>query len=452
MTNWFNYPVTHGYITNYQGANTDTPHYAEDIGTPFHTPLTAPLAGTVETANYQRWGGQIFIQPDDHSFPEYYMYHPDRLEVHAGQHVAAGQEIALSGGENPGFAGAEHPADTQFSSGPHTHIGWFQRYVQTPMGQEPFGPDPSNLLAIAKGGGAGTTNNSAVPASIFNAIEPIAQANQVPDALWETIAQVESGFNVNALGDNGTSYGLFQLHIGGQFPSAYLNNPTALDDPGLNAQYAMPNIAKAWASLGGSFDASSPSWWQAFAAQSGHPGGSPGQSVTDAEAAKLQSNYGQFASGIVPGNPLGSIGTTQAACVAPAWNDFAAWPGYWACQANNTATSVNQSVTGAFMSWLTGAIGPFAMRIGVGIAGLGLIGLGAYEVVHALGANNSATSTPASTPTKQSEDYSAEDAARDERHRKEDAETEQENKSREADVAKSQRKADKEHARKHAKS
>lgn len=442
MTNWFDYPITHGYITSYQGPHTDTPHYAEDIGTPFHTELTAPLAGTVKTANYQAWGGQIFIQPDDKSLPEYYMYHPDQIDVHVGQHVAAGQEIGLSGGENPGYPGAEHPAQTQFSSGPHTHIGWFNKYVQTPIGQEPFGPPPDNLIAAAKGGGNVTTNNSAVPATIFNAVEPIAQQNGVPDAVWETIAQVESGFNPNALGDNGTSFGLFQLHMGGQFPSAYQNNPTALDDPALNAKYAMPDIAKAWHALSGTFDASNASWWQAFAAQSGHPGGSPGETVTDNEAAKLQSNYSQFADGITPSNPLGSISAGETGgCIAPAWNDFGAWPAYWACQAGSAVSGTAQSIVGGVASWIGASIGPLLMRAGVGAVGLGLIWIGGNEIAHAIGATPASTPIASTPETKPSEEYSAEDAARDERHRKEDAETEQENKKRDSELAKSQAKA-----------
>src|SRR5690348_7344999 len=119
-TPWYDYTITHGYITTYQGPGTDTPHFAIDIGTPFHTPLTALKSGTVVTADYQPWGGEIFIKPDDGS-TEYYYYHPDLVEVSSGQHVTAGQVIALSGGENPGYPGALHPAQPQWSTGPHTH-------------------------------------------------------------------------------------------------------------------------------------------------------------------------------------------------------------------------------------------------------------------------------------------------------------------------------------------
>lgn len=154
MANWYTFPITHGYISSYAGPNTDTPHYADDIGTPFHTPLTALWSGTVKQADYAAWGGEIFIQPDDPNIPEYYFYHPDRLEVSTGQHVTAGQEIALSGGENPGFPGAEHPAQPQWSTGPHTHVGFFSSWKDVGGGQgtRPFGPDITPFLTNLKVG------------------------------------------------------------------------------------------------------------------------------------------------------------------------------------------------------------------------------------------------------------------------------------------------------------
>lgn len=153
-----------------------------------------------------------------------------------------------------------------------------------------------------------------VPQDTINIVNPIAQKYGVPTQLWETIAEVESGFNPQAVGDNNTSYGLFQLHIGGQLPAVYNNNPKAVFNPALNAQLAMPSIASAWNQLKGQTGAPVPttggfpsggsaSWWQQFAALSGHPGGSPGQNVTNAEATKLQSEWGSLNS-----NPI--VGTT----------------------------------------------------------------------------------------------------------------------------------------------
>ncbi len=153
------------------------------------------------------------------------------------------------------------------------------------------------------------------PPNVYGSVASVAMQYGVPDSIWETVADAESGYNVAAVGDNGTSFGLFQLHQGGQLPSQYNNNPRAVFDPRLNAEIAMPAIARAWNNLKGSFNASSQSWWQSFAAQSGHPGGSPGQSVTNAEATRLQQIYGAGPPGT--GDPclgcgaVGSIAYTQ---------------------------------------------------------------------------------------------------------------------------------------------
>ena len=51
--------------------------------------------------------------------------------------------------------------------------------------------------------------------SILATIKLITDQYGVPSQIIATIIQVESNWNPNALGDNGTSYGLFQLHTRG---------------------------------------------------------------------------------------------------------------------------------------------------------------------------------------------------------------------------------------------
>jgi hypothetical protein len=130
--------------------------------------------------------------------------------------------------------------------------------------------------------------------SILATIKPITDQYDVPSQIIATIIQVESNWNPNALGDNGTSYGLFQLHTpGGQGDRAIGDGhkPSDLFDPVLNARYAMPAIASAWNNLKGSFDPSNLAWWLDFAAQSGHPGGSRTNPATINEATALQRVY-----------------------------------------------------------------------------------------------------------------------------------------------------------------
>lgn len=209
------------------------------------------------------------------------------------------------------------------------------------------------------------------PSQIYNAVHAQAVQYGVPDSIWEDVAYIESGYNPNAIGDNGTSFGLFQLHIGGQLPAQYNNNPSAVFDPSLNAQIAMPDIAGAWNGLKSSFNPSSQSWWQSFAAQSGHPGGSPGQTVTDNEATKLQSYYvaSNGNTGITPFsatstsstgdccngdigcqvcvNLAGSIGGSSSLCCSPNIGGVAA---------NGITDSISNSLLTPIETFVSGAL------------------------------------------------------------------------------------------------
>ena len=94
-------------------------------------------------------GGEVFVQPDDGS-TEYYFYHFDENDVTTGQHVNAGQTLGLSGGQN---SGGEHPISTQWSTGPHTHVGFFTGWTSTPIGTRSVGPDiTATIKNLAVGG------------------------------------------------------------------------------------------------------------------------------------------------------------------------------------------------------------------------------------------------------------------------------------------------------------
>ncbi|HET8842354.1 MAG TPA: GH25 family lysozyme, partial [Ktedonobacteraceae bacterium] len=58
-------------------------------------------------------------------------------------------------------------------------------------------------------------------AAILTQIQPVLDKYDVPLALVSAIIQVESNWDPRAVGDNGTSFGLFQLHIGGQAEDAF---------------------------------------------------------------------------------------------------------------------------------------------------------------------------------------------------------------------------------------
>lgn len=147
-TQWIDYPITHGYITQDQGPGTDTPHYAIDIGTPQDTPLWFIEPGTITIEDQKPWGGEIFLKPDDPSKPEEYFYHLDKFGPYkVGDHVNSGVIVGYSGGQN---TGGTMNTDPQWSTGPHTHFGEFTNYVNTAYGSRSYGPDPTDLINIAK--------------------------------------------------------------------------------------------------------------------------------------------------------------------------------------------------------------------------------------------------------------------------------------------------------------
>lgn len=377
MTAWYLYPITHGYETQYEGPGTDTPHYADDIGVPFHTPLTAILPGTIERADYQPWGGEIFIKPDNTAYPEYYYYHTDLNEVSAGQHVGSGQEIALSGGQT---SGGLHPVTDGESTGAHLHMGWKTKYVTPPETGVtiPYGPDPSNLLAMAKGGGGQPMTN--VPSNIYSAVEPYAQQYHVPDPIWETVAYMESNFNPQAINTSSgnPAVGLFQLLENAGQGAGY--STAQLDDPATNARIGVQAIGTTWQNLGPTFDPNSLQWWEEFAAQSGHPGGAPGQQYTDQVAQTMMADYQKFA-----GSSNSTLADTSGQnCQAPPWYQPWGWPSYFACQAQNAAAGSIQSIASAESQWIGSTIGPFVLRVGVGLTGIILIVLGIKDIADGL--------------------------------------------------------------------
>ena len=145
---WISYPITNGYSTTQIPGNGDSPHYAVDIATPYHTAIQALVSGVVKIADYQAWGGQVFIA-NDAGGPQWYVYHLDQISVSVGQHVNLGDIIGLSGGQN-GYG--SHPTLPQWSTGPHTHTGWFTKYLNTPIGSRPYGPDITPYITRLQNG------------------------------------------------------------------------------------------------------------------------------------------------------------------------------------------------------------------------------------------------------------------------------------------------------------
>lgn len=149
-TQWWQFPINtlNDYATAFKGPGTDTPHYAVDIEASQDTPFYFLQPGKITKADYQPWGGEVFEQPDSGGQQEY-VYHLDQIQTTVGAHVNAGQVVGLSGGQT---SGGSHPTSPQYSTGPHIHFGFFQKYIDSQNGVIPFGQDPNTILNQAKAG------------------------------------------------------------------------------------------------------------------------------------------------------------------------------------------------------------------------------------------------------------------------------------------------------------
>lgn len=145
MANWWEqFPITQQFGGGALGAT----EQGVDIGTPFRTAITAPYSGTVQSAGYFPWGGQVDLStaiPGQPGVHDESVLHLDQITVSPGQPVAAGGLLGYSGGQN---VGGSHPAAPQYSSGPHTELDFFSG---KPFASAPF--NPAGILGIGQGGG-----------------------------------------------------------------------------------------------------------------------------------------------------------------------------------------------------------------------------------------------------------------------------------------------------------
>lgn len=94
----------------------------------------------------------------------------------------------------------------------------------------------------ASSGGTPNADQETVLNNVRTVVE-VARENGVDPKLAVAMMLVESGGDNRAVGDNGTSFGLFQLHQGGMLTSAGLT-PEQAYDPRTNAEVSIGNLAK----------------------------------------------------------------------------------------------------------------------------------------------------------------------------------------------------------------
>lgn len=182
---WYDYRVSQGYGQNgEQGV---------DLATPFHTPITNVYQGTVVEANYGAAGGIVGILvnvPGLGQVVEYFL-HLDLINVVKGQLVQVGQQVGLSGGENPGYPGGLHPASKRFSTGPHTEFGFFSG---TPFASQNKGDPYPYLVGATQQTGGGT-----------NARFAVASTTSDSGSSWWQVFLSGLGIGMNNAGVNGSS-------------------------------------------------------------------------------------------------------------------------------------------------------------------------------------------------------------------------------------------------------
>lgn len=143
---------------------------------------------------------------------------------------------------------------------------------------------------------AGYVGPSFTPAQVQATIAAVATSYGVNPALAEADAQHESGGNPYSIGDSGSSFGLFQLHQGGELgsvPGATLHDKAQnAFDPTTNAQVALSRFA---------------------AVQAANPGLDPGMIAQLAERPKIDpKNPNAYANAVdaIMGNGSGVPGST----------------------------------------------------------------------------------------------------------------------------------------------
>jgi hypothetical protein len=170
MADWWGTEITQAHGGAEQGV---------DLGTPFHTPLTAILPGTVQGVDCSsgwRCEVDILTQLEGQPYVEGYL-HVDQPAVQPGDTLAAGDLVGLSGGQ---LSGGANPDAQPFSTGPHVEFDLWQgeQAWQNPIDPTTIvrggpqvgagGPSLPNLPGVLNPFGAGVTAGRQAAGSVIN--------------------------------------------------------------------------------------------------------------------------------------------------------------------------------------------------------------------------------------------------------------------------------------------
>lgn len=152
-----------------------------------------------------------------------------------------------------------------------------------------------------------------------NLVQQYSAANGVPTWITSDIIQAESSGNPSAVGDNGTSFGLLQLHTNGGQGTGYTQ--AQLLDPATNLKIGLPPIAQAYKQSSKAGLTGLP-LLLATANASGHPG-NLGTAWTNANQPSYNQNLTSiFNNGTAAGKTAGSATGSAAGALSPHLLDY----------------------------------------------------------------------------------------------------------------------------------
>lgn len=206
-----------------------------DYAAPGGTPLTAVGGGTISIVSDPSGFGPtvVLLHVTDGPLAGQTVYYGHAqiatldggTLVHEGDTVTAGQQIAYVGFGNVGA-----------STGPHLEVGLWGQHGPAPKTGAQF----KSVMDAAIAGASPHPAASGPSGDVVSIITSVANELGVDPKLAIAIAQEESGLDPTKVGDSGTSFGLFQLHQGGELGDL---TPDQAKDPTTNARVALAEVA-----------------------------------------------------------------------------------------------------------------------------------------------------------------------------------------------------------------
>lgn len=193
----------------------------------------------------------------------------------------------------------------------------------------PFATQAAAQQAMSSGASGGTTGHTGN--SVVDAILAVTSNLQVREAMLLG-SHLESGWSETAVGDQGTSFGPFQMHIGGAL-TAQGGTPSQAEDPTWAAQHMLGYYESGVNSVPSSLWASDPEMAAEEAAVKAEGPAtsyynSQGQGAVDsAWAATKNALNGVVSSSGSPTGGSGTGGGTGGTTTTSAISDF--WSGFW---------------------------------------------------------------------------------------------------------------------------